>query len=82
MHSTDPEVHIDKLLSQLKEKNFQVLLLPNTPVYRALEKVDVESHYINVSKGSLRYNSIVQLTRNQSCMPYIQYNGVRYVSID
>lgn len=81
VYSTDPEKHCEKLKQELKKKfpGFNFASHVNIQYWK---EVDVESHIINVSKGSLRYNSIIQITRNQSCMPYIQYNGVRYVSID
>jgi hypothetical protein len=80
-YSTDPEKHCKKLKEELK-KRFPDFTFASHVNIQYWKEVDVESHIINVSKGSLRYNSIVQFTRNQSCMPYIQYNGVRYVSID
>ena len=80
-YSTEPEVHIKRLLKELKNKFPDFTFAKHTNI-QYWKEVDVENHFINVSNGSLRYNCIVQFTKNQSCMPYIQYNGIRYVSID
>ena len=44
--------------------------------------VDTHSYTIHVSFNKLKHNYIATFTDYENCMPYIQYDGVRYVTVD
>ena len=41
--------------------------------------MDVQIIHINVSCKKLKFNNIFTVVQNDTCMPYIQYNKVRYI---
>jgi hypothetical protein len=47
------------------------------------KEIDVDSITIFGKKnGSKEYNKLITFTLIETCMPYIQYNGIRYATID
>ena len=46
------------------------------------KKVDTHSYTIHVSFNKIKHNYIATFTDYENCMPYVQYNGVRYVTVD
>jgi hypothetical protein len=75
-------VIIEKLLNLLKKKyNNFVFKKEAKKLY--WKEVDVDNVYIyGKKKGSSKYNKLITFTYISECMPYIQYNGERFVTID
>lgn len=80
--SKDGEVVMLELL-ELLPKKFPKLKFSKQEVINYWKEVDTNSFVINVSNGkNLKYNNILTITDHDTCMPYLQYNGIRYVTID
>jgi hypothetical protein len=73
---------INKMLDGLiyKYKDF-VFKMGKKKLY--WKEIDVDNVYIyGKKKGSNKYNKLITFTYITECMPYIQYNGERFVTID
>ena len=78
----DGEVVVLELL-ELLPKKFPKLKFSSQEIINYWKEVDTNSFVINVSNGkNLKFNNILTITDYETCMPYLQYNGVRYVTID
>lgn len=68
---------LEKIRKKFKSFNF------NSIIQRAYwREVDYECYIISVTKGKLNNKSLITITSSPTCMPYIQINRVRYVTID
>lgn len=69
---------IDLLKSEFKNYNFKI-----EEIYNYWKEIDVQSFNIYVSKKGSKSNSLIfTAIHNTECMPYVQYNHIRYVTID
>ena len=70
-------------LKEKLDKEFKDLKFNIQEKHEIWKEMDVNSIHINVSNGKkLKFNNIFTVVQNDTCMPYIQYNKVRYVTID
>jgi hypothetical protein len=82
VYTTDAVKYSAELLQQLTRK-YPSLNFKRQEKIRYWLNADSINYTINVSKGNnLKYNDIITFTNYQNCMPYIQYNGIRYATID
>ena len=74
------------LINKIKEilsKKFKKLKFTIQEKIHFWKEIDSYSFTLNVSnKRNLKHNSILTITESETCIPYIQYNNVRYVTID
>lgn len=73
----------EKLLDELSKKYPQFKF----KIQRKLsywKEIDIYNYVIvaKQNKPGGRYNNLITLTKVSECMPYIQYNGVRYATFD
>lgn len=73
--------HIDELLTILQRK-FKHMTFAKQEKIMYWKKTDTHSYTIHVSFNRLKHNYIATFTDYENCLPYVQYNGVRYVTID
>jgi hypothetical protein len=81
VYSPAPVFVYTKLFNELVKK-FPKLKFNQELVKSYWKDLDANSYVINVSYGKMKYNKIIKFTYNTTCMPYIQSNGIRYVTID
>ena len=83
VYSKNAKEDSELLLEELKEKypDFYFSIQEKQEYWK---ETDSHSFSINLSKEEtpLKYDNIIVLTKPVTCIPYIQYNGVRYVSVD
>ena len=77
----DPDTYYNKLLKELNDKfrDYKFKLQTKKTYWK---EIDVYNFTIvgNYKKG--KYNNLITFTPAIECIPYIQYNGVRYATID
>lgn len=81
VYTYNAEWHVQNLLKLLSNKFRKMTFNRQEKIYYWKEQ-DVNNIAINVSYGDLKYNTILLITEYNNCMPYIQYNRVRYATID
>ena len=81
VYANNSSEHADRLIKILKKK-FKVMTFGKQAKIMYWKKVDTHSYTIHVSFNKIKHNYIVKFTDYENCLPYIQYNGVRYVTID
>lgn len=82
VYSKNASKDCDKLLDILKNK-YPNLSFQKQKKLKYWLGVDSKNYTINVSDNKdLKYNDIITFTYFKICMPYIQYNKVRYATID
>ena len=78
-----PEKYYNKLLNELtkKFKNYKFNLQENITYWK---EYYLENYSINVklNKKGGQYNKLITFTKPKTCISYVQYNGVRYASVD
>lgn len=80
IYSSNVDFHSINLLTELTNKFHLFNFSMNHHKYYWKE-VDIYNVSISVSKGDAEYKDIITFTEYNSCMPYVQYNGVKYVTI-
>ena len=76
------DIIANKLRKELSSK-FKNLKFKVQEKIEYWKEIDTLSYSINVSNGKkIKYNNIITFVENETCMPYIQYNGIRYVTVD
>ena len=83
VYSENAEKNRDILLRELTEK-FPEFVFKAQNKTEYWKEADSDSYCINVTKKgtNIKYNSIIQITQPVTCIPYIQYNNVKYASVD
>ena len=80
VYSMNPDYHANNLLNVLKDKfpktNF--MLYKRQKLWK--EHEDLET--IIAVKLQNKVNNLITITQHDNCMPYIQYNGIRYATLD
>ena len=80
VYSVNPTSHEDKILKLLKDKFPKKELVSYKRLMFWREHEDIET-VIGVKEGK-QVNNIITITQHDNCMPYVQYNGIRYATID
>lgn len=70
------ELH-EKLTKQFKNANFQII-----EQMLFWKDIDADNYQIVFNIDKSQYLPIVTFTKSYECMPYIQYGGIRYATID
>lgn len=81
VYSPLSEEHANKLLELLEKKypNYKFKLNRKEQYWKEVDYLSIE---ILVSDNDKDYNLLIELVDHDKCMPYVQYKGVRYASID
>tara|TARA_Y100000590_G_scaffold80685_1_gene89607 strand:- start:911 stop:2572 length:1662 start_codon:yes stop_codon:yes gene_type:complete len=80
VYSSNVDLYSTNLLNELTKKYPSFSFNTNHNKYYWKE-VDVYNVSISVSKGDIQYRDIITFTNYNSCMPYVQYNGIKYATI-
>ena len=80
-YANSSSLHADKLLDILQRK-FKKMKFSKQEKIMYWKTVDTHSYTIHVSFNKLKHNYIATFTDYENCMPYVQYDGVRYVTVD
>ena len=81
VYTYNAEWHVQNLLKLLSNKFRKMTFNRQEKIYYWKDQ-DANNISINVSYGDLKYNTIILITEYENCMPYIQYNRVRYATVD
>ena len=89
LNISDYEVYMD-LAEDNKEELFNLLKKKYKDFVFKMEQkniywkeIDVNNYYISgKKKGTSKYNKLITFTYITECLPYIQYNGERFITID
>ena len=79
----DPDGYYLDLLEKLKNKFTKAdVSFKLSPRIMYWKDIDSDNYDIMYRLGNTNYKHLITFTRSYECMPYIQYNGVRYASFD
>jgi hypothetical protein len=80
-YANDSKQHANNLLKILQRK-FKNMTFGVQEKIMYWKKTDTHSYTVHVTFNKIRHNYIAVFTDYENCLPYVQYNGVRYVTID
>lgn len=80
VYSQNSIYHIDALLKRLKNK-FKHLKFNYIIKYKFWKEQEDIDYIVNVKIGK-KFNNLVTFTETDKCIPYIQYNKIRYATVD
>ena len=75
------EILMQELVDDLNKKFKDLKFKFQEKIYY-WKDTDSKNFELTVSSKSFKNNKIMTLTENITCIPYLQYNGVKYVTID
>jgi len=85
VYSKNGEYHVAKLLKQLKAK-FPKFKFNTQEKIMYWKEIDTDSFTIHVSNNNkanpIQYKDIITFSNYDMCIPYMTYDGVRYVTVD
>ena len=81
VYANNSSEHAERLLKILQRK-FKKMTFGSQAKIMYWKTVDTDNYTIHVSFNKIKHNYLVTFTDYENCLPYIQYNGVRYVTID
>ena len=76
----DSDIEILNKNLKSKFKNFKFIIQEKIMYWK---EVDITNYSIlSMRNNTNKYNNLITFTQIEACMPYLQYNGVRYATID
>ena len=76
----DSDIEILNKNLKSKFKNFKFIIQEKIMYWK---EVDITNYSIlSMRNNTNKYNNIITFTQIDACMPYLQYNGVRYATVD
>ena len=76
-------IYLIEKIKNILSNNFKHLKFNTQEKIEYWKEIDTFSYTLSVSNDrKLKYNNILTIVENDTCMPYIQYNNIRYVTID
>lgn len=83
VYSSKPVAHRFNIIKEL-ERKFPDFKFKKRETKELWKEIDSENYIISARapKGRIKYNDIIKITYSTTCMPYVQANGIRYVTVD
>jgi len=80
VYSINPDFHVKQLLESLQKKHPKAQFISYKRNKLWKEHDDLET-IIAIKLGD-KVNNLITITQQDKCMPYVQYKGIRYATID
>ena len=69
------------MLKEILEKKYPDFTFKLQEKLMYWKEIDVDN-WVDGKKGNGRYNNLITFTFVTECIPYLQYDGVKYVTLD